>query len=639
MSGFAKGGVVIADGANLAIQGKKPSGMAVQGKQMWKSSLWQLLNFANGNSAGTANATLNTTGSNLIAVFAGANVSPICSDSQNNTWNQIALTSSTVSRIFYCINPVTSANHVINVGNSYVTFIVAAFHYNGSGTLFLDQTSSGVATPPTIQLGAITPSSANSLVITGAGNGYQPFTAIDSDFSIIDLITYSAAWQVAAAYYVTSNTTSLAPTWTFSGNYQPAATLASFIPSPWKFLTWTQMVNQAVSSPINTTGATLLVVVVISFYGSASIGDSQGNSWIAGVYAGPGGNGANNYIFYCLNPITSTSHTFWGAAASYTTNSVMAFSGPASVIVDQSSSVKGTSGTSITSAPLMPTAPSSLIIAGSCNNGIGNVASVDGGFTLISNVTGGAFMSGGSAFLMQSVNTTVAPTWTFTADVTGSSAAAMLNFIATPPWRVAISTAAGPLSGGGTTTTPAVDTTGVDLLVMTVSNIAGASSMTIADSQNNTWVQGPSSASSGYMLFSYYCIHPNTSTAHTFSTTLIGNSIDYTLVEGYKAKPGEIVTVGPSTVASTNGNNVTSLQLPPLTISSNNLIITSVMHGYNITSIDSQFILTINGAAGTWYGSGALAHRIGYDATSLAPTWTFAQAFEGAAVMLSFKLS
>ena len=175
------------------------------------------------------------------------------------------------------------------------------------------------------------------------------------------------------------------------------------------------------TSAINTTGATLLVLVVQEYSGNpctrTTPSDSKSNSWTcAGGFRSPD-TGASAVLWYSIPTSVGTGHTFtdFGDYLSFT---VAAFSGTAaSAVLDTLIGAGEDTGSTLQTGALLPSGNNELVITAVVTtvNG-GNVSSVDAPFAsnLVQNL-GWTSVSGAiaSAYEIQTTATSRNPTWTF----------------------------------------------------------------------------------------------------------------------------------------------------------------------------------------------------------------------------------
>lgn len=243
MMGIASKGVSVRSGEPLAIQGLKPTGIAVAGETIWRGGveqLWQLVAFGSVQGNGTTSVTMDTTGANLFviqAAYYGFDGLSYLSDNQGNTFMLIGYVPGPINpslRTWYCLNPNTSGSHTFTATGSYFGLIVSTFLTPSAITL--DQTSSVnvTGTPSTSQLPAITPV-ADSLIVAAAGLNNDS-VSLDSGFTIIETVPRSGFFGTAAAYLVTPSNTPLSPILSYSPNWSVSgdnpAYMVSFKPLP-----------------------------------------------------------------------------------------------------------------------------------------------------------------------------------------------------------------------------------------------------------------------------------------------------------------------------------------------------------------------------------------------------------------------
>ena len=162
----------------------------------------------------------------------------------------------------------------------------------------------------------------------------------------------------------------------------------------------------ATSPAINTTGATLLIMMAAD-YGQASTSDtrsdSKGNTWIPLQNCAVGIN--NVTAWYTSNPVTDSAHVFQ-VRGSYTSMAVMAFAGVSSF---QSFACKSSTGATLTAGPVTTTVPSLLVTA--ISHAVPTRA-ISAGFTNTDFQPYGSFEGIAAAYQIQSVAGTSNPVWT-----------------------------------------------------------------------------------------------------------------------------------------------------------------------------------------------------------------------------------
>ncbi len=187
--------------------------------------------------------------------------------------------------------------------------------------------------------------------------------------------------------------------------------------------------NVAVAGPIDTSGATLLVVT-ISDYTAASVSavpsDSKMNTWTS-LTTHAGASNAKNTISYAANPTVGSGHIFTATGSvAYPSICVAAFSGTATVSPFDLESGAGTSGGGTTLQPgsITPSQNNEVVI-GSLGWSASGTVSVNGGFTITdqTDYMPGAAFGAALAYLVQTTATGSNPTWTFPSSEAGVSQA------------------------------------------------------------------------------------------------------------------------------------------------------------------------------------------------------------------------
>lgn len=178
------------------------------------------------------------------------------------------------------------------------------------------------------------------------------------------------------------------------------------------------------TSAINTTGATLLVMC-IGYYGgsggSVAPTDSKSNTWVhlsdQGVAAIPGA----GTVYYVINPIVGTSHTFTDTS-SQATIAVMAFSGIDTTSPFDQTNGNFTAGVTCQPGSITPTANGELIVLGGGYTP-GTNFSIDSGFTAVDFAAAifGVNQGGFSGYFVQTTAGAINPTVTSTDSNNGIS--------------------------------------------------------------------------------------------------------------------------------------------------------------------------------------------------------------------------
>lgn len=173
---------------------------------------------------------------------------------------------------------------------------------------------------------------------------------------------------------------------------------------------------------IDTTGSNLLIVVQSTWIvNPATVSDSKGNTWIPlTTFQDPGG-GAQETIFYAVNPVVGAGHTFTatGIGSIFTSLVAAAFSGANTVAPfdQQTGSVNNAyNNTNALPGSITPTQANELIICGFAY-GTANVMSINSSMIIIDqvNFSGGINFGIAAAFKVQTLAAAINPQWTLTA--------------------------------------------------------------------------------------------------------------------------------------------------------------------------------------------------------------------------------
>lgn len=188
-------------------------------------------------SSAVTSTNIDTTGATLLvaALTRESAGEPTITDSYFNTW--VPLTEQTFSirhiRLFYVENPTVGAGHNFSVGalsNSFPTLGVLAFDTVNAFDLENGATDSNTS-GTTIQPGAVLPSNAVSVVVTGLQQ-YHNFNSMSIDSSFVlefNLPESFVADALGLAYKIKAAATSENPNWTWLSGAASEAVIASFI--------------------------------------------------------------------------------------------------------------------------------------------------------------------------------------------------------------------------------------------------------------------------------------------------------------------------------------------------------------------------------------------------------------------------
>jgi hypothetical protein len=177
--------------------------------------------------------------------------------------------------------------------------------------------------------------------------------------------------------------------------------------------------------PINTTGATLLVLAECTFTSGIPMppGDSAGNAWQALSAYGSASGGGEIRLFYSYGPTTSAMHVFTDPDNDYNAMAVLAFSGTLTgpSVFDSQTGNYETTGATVQPGSLTPTQLGELLVSFSCSGDTkATSAMIDSGFTLVQFLSGNANGTNsedlGAAYTLATSLAPVTPTWTFPMD-------------------------------------------------------------------------------------------------------------------------------------------------------------------------------------------------------------------------------
>lgn len=180
------------------------------------------------------------------------------------------------------------------------------------------------------------------------------------------------------------------------------------------------------SDPIDTTGASLIVVGICTYGQPYTLADSQTNTWQALTQYNNGVQQAQ--LFKCLTPITNAAQTFTvthTASAPYPSIYVACFSGITSY--DQESGTYNAGSATLQPGSITPPSANALLVT--LVSGNETTSSIDGGFIKTDGnaLVGANAVQGAMAYLIQTSPAAANPTWT----LNGSAgiSAAMASFL------------------------------------------------------------------------------------------------------------------------------------------------------------------------------------------------------------------
>ena len=228
----------------------------------------------------------------------------------------------------------------------------------------------------------------------------------------------------------------------------------------------------------------------------------------------------------------------------------------------------------------------------------------------------------------------------YTTTTTTGVAVALASFkpatVSTGTWTLKNHVGARGAGGGGAFTSTAIDTTGADLIVISLStNSGGGGAATLSDSKSNTWLVAKDNSSTGNQFNScvmYYCHAPTVGTGHTFTATGTGfyGSICVEAWQGSVASP----------IDQTNANsgNLTVVQPGSITPGQNGeLVIAVVGDNSGGATINSGFSISDDvPTTGSVSIGTAMAYLVQSTASAVNPTWTDTQTMYNT-LIVSFK--
>lgn len=189
-------------------------------------------------------------------------------------------------------------------------------------------------------------------------------------------------------------------------------------------------ISGGTSAAINTTGATLLVVSV-GHFGTLTVSDSKGNTWL-GLTARDS-SGAIGRLFYCLGAMVGAGHTFTiSGSGIYAAATIHAFGGVGSYHSESGTISGGTSP--VASGTVTPPVDGAVIVTALSAGGGNAVATIaPAGFTITTNLGApGVTLYQAAGYLLQSTAAAINPTWSWS-DTKNSLAVVSAVFLPAGP--------------------------------------------------------------------------------------------------------------------------------------------------------------------------------------------------------------
>lgn len=185
---------------------------------------------AGGTPDDVTSSAINTTGANLLVVACAHYFvnQPTITDSKGNTYTALSDYGSTGDqgiRLFYSFGGTVGSGHTFTASGTTIYPAVAVLAFSNIASSPFDAESGAFSAPPNVAPGSITPSQANTVIVTGLGiNGLGSGSdiTVNSGFTITDTVPLNAAnsFGVSAAYKILTAATATNPLW---GNSNIAA--------------------------------------------------------------------------------------------------------------------------------------------------------------------------------------------------------------------------------------------------------------------------------------------------------------------------------------------------------------------------------------------------------------------------------
>lgn len=388
---------------------------------------------------GSTSSSINTTGATLLTAelsfYAGTTFgsAPPITDSKGNTWYGGRVTKGSLawSQIYYAYNPTVGTGHTFTVTGSAIYYTCqfqawsGAYLKNPLNVLTATGPTAGVAS---LSTGSITPTVNDTLVVAHLAqtDGTSGTSTINGGFTIDNQSPFQFGVKEGGvgAYLIQTTAAAANPTITVgAGTGQLAASIASFLPDT--VANWTDPivastklsggVNGGTTGSINTTGAVLIVISVLqsNAVAAATVSDSKSNTWTALTAHNTGG--IYSRIYYCLNPVVGSGHTFTIAGTNAGPEAhIMAFNVGTAFENEAGASVANSTAYFYSPTTFTPTANNCLCIAnwGASKSSFYPVSTTSK--LLISNqsifVTGN-HQAGASAYTVQGTAEAMTPYW------------------------------------------------------------------------------------------------------------------------------------------------------------------------------------------------------------------------------------
>lgn len=191
--------------------------------------------------------------------------------------------------------------------------------------------------------------------------------------------------------------------------------------------------SSVTTSAINTTGSNLIIISRCDFSNTdVSVNDSAGNTWTLIVNYQPA-NTVNVAVYYCLNPVTSATHTFstpTDAQGTFPSIAVAAFSGvKSSSALDTFTNNQTAAASSLQPGSITPPSNGSLLYACAAS---ASTSTTITGMTVLDDVAfaNGVHLGFTHGYVIQTTASALNPTFNF--NVTNIASAVQADFLAQP---------------------------------------------------------------------------------------------------------------------------------------------------------------------------------------------------------------
>lgn len=188
-------------------------------------------------------------------------------------------------------------------------------------------------------------------------------------------------------------------------------------------------------------------------------------------------------------------------------------------------------------------------------------------------------------------------------------------------------------NGHSAVTSPAINSTGATLIVVSMSR-EDVELPTLTDSQSNTWTALTEKTTGGRRLLLFYCSNPSVGASHTFTIGATGSNVYPTIGVGAFDAVVDFANENGATHAS--GTTLQPGAVTPTNATALVVTAAQTVGSSNFFAIDSGFTVIVNLNEGSFSDSMGLAYKVESIITTENPTWTFSNSALGVAVIASF---